>query len=49
MVSNETLLSYQYWTTPFTVHNDASDKQLGAFISQNNKAISFFSRRLRNP
>ena len=34
MVSTETLLNYPYWTIPFTVHNDASDKQLGAVISQ---------------
>ena len=29
--------------------NDASDKQLGAVISHNNKPISLFSRRLSNP
>ena len=49
MVSAETLLSYSYWTTPLTVHTDAYDKQLGSFISQNNKLITFFSRRLINP
>ena len=30
----------------FEVHTDASDKQLSAIISQNNKPIAFFSRRL---
>ena len=49
MVSSETLLSYPYWKLTFTVHTDASDKQLGSVISQNNKPISFFSRILSNP
>ena len=43
------LLSYPYWKLTFTVHTDASDKQLGAVISQDNKTIALFSRRLSNP
>ena len=31
------LLHYPYWTIPFTVHTDASDKQVGVVISQNKK------------
>jgi hypothetical protein len=46
MVSADTLLNYPDWTIPFTIHTDASDKQLGAVISQNGKPIAFFSRRL---
>ena len=46
MVSAETLLNYPDWTIPFTIHTDASDKQLGAVISQNDKPIAFFCRRL---
>ena len=49
MVSAETLLSYPDWKMTFTVHTDASDKQLGAVVSQNNKPISFLSRKLRKP
>ena len=37
MVSAETLLSYPDWKMPFTVNNDASDKQLFAVISHNNE------------
>ena len=39
-------IAYPNWNMPFEVHTDASDKQLGAVISQNNKPIAFFSRRL---
>ena len=46
MVSMETLLSDIYCKLPFPVHTGASDKQLGAIISQNNKPIAFFSRKL---
>ena len=49
MVSAETLLSYPDWTIPFTAHNDACDKQLGDVISQNNKPIALFSKRLKKP
>ena len=49
MVSDETLLSYIDWTITFTVHNDESDKQLCYVISHNNKNISLFSTRLRQP
>ena len=40
MVSAYTLLSYPYWKLSFTVPTDASDKQLGSVISQNNKPIA---------
>ena len=49
MVSAETLLNYPDWTIPLTVHTDASDKQLGAVISQKNKPIALLSRRLIKP
>ena len=46
MVAQETLLHYPDWTIPFDIHTDASDKQLGAVISQKGNPIAFFSRRL---
>ena len=49
MVSDETLLSDTDWKLPFIVHTDNSDKQLCAVISQNNKPIYFFYRRLSKP
>ena len=35
MISQEVFLTYPDWSVPFHVHTDASDKQLGAAISQN--------------
>ena len=46
MVTEEVFLTYPDWSKPFDIHTDASDKQLGAVISQNAKPIAFFSRRL---
>ena len=49
MVSAETLSSYTDRKIPFTAHADASDKQLGAVINQNNKPIAFFSIIMSKP
>ena len=49
MVSSDALLNYLDWKIPFTAYTDASDKQLGAFISHNNKPIAVFSRILIKP
>jgi len=46
MVSKETVMTYPDWNLPFDIYTDASDLQLGAVISQNNKPIAFFSRKL---
>ena len=49
MVSSENLLSYIDWKITFTVHTDASDKQLCAVIIQNNEPIKLLSKILSNP
>jgi hypothetical protein len=46
MVLQEALMNYPDWSKPFDIHIDASDKQLGAVISQDEKPIAFFSQRL---
>ena len=48
MVSAETLLIYSDWTTSFSVHTDASDKQLGSVIIHNKKTTELFSIILSN-
>ena len=42
MVSEETLLNFIDWNIMFTIHIYASDKHLGAVISQNDKPITIF-------
>ena len=46
IVSDKTLLAYPDFNKPFVIHTDASDRQLGAVISQDEKPIAFYSRKL---
>src|SRR5210317_1987253 len=46
MVRESTQLAYPDFTKPFIIHTDASDRQLGAVISQDEKPIAFYSRKL---
>ena len=48
VVSQQTLLLYLDFSKPFEIHTDASDLQLDAVISQKNKPVSFYSKKL-NP
>jgi len=45
-IAQEVLLVFPDFSKKFTIHTDASDYQLGAVISQANKPIAFFSRKL---
>jgi RNase H-like domain found in reverse transcriptase/Reverse transcriptase (RNA-dependent DNA polymerase) len=47
VISKETLLAYPDFDKPFVIHTDASHTQLGAVISQDNKPIAFYSRKLK--
>ena len=40
IISRETLLAYPDLWCPFKIHKDASNYQLGAVISQNNKTVA---------
>src|SRR5210317_352670 len=46
MVRESTQLAYPDFTKPFIIHTDASDRQLGAVISQDKKPIAFYSHKL---
>jgi len=48
IISRNVLLAYPDFTKPFEIYTDASHKQLGAVIAQNNQPIAFYSHKL-NP
>ena len=45
-MTQETILNYPNFNEVFEIHTDASDRQLGAAISQNKKPLAFYSRKL---
>jgi hypothetical protein len=45
-MAKETMLTYPNFDEPFVVHTDASNKQIGGVITQNNKPLGFFSKKL---
>jgi hypothetical protein len=45
-IAKKVVLAYPDFTKPFETYTDASTMQLGAVISQGNRPIAFFSRKL---
>ncbi len=45
-IAKGTVLAYPDFLKPFEVYTDASSMQLGAVITQDNRPIAFFSRKL---
>ncbi len=45
-IAKETVLAYLDFLKPFEIYTDASSTQLGAMITQDNRSIAFFSRKL---
>jgi len=46
IIAKEVVLAYPDFTKPFDIYTDASTKQLGSVITQDNRPIAFFSRKL---
>jgi RNase H-like domain found in reverse transcriptase/Reverse transcriptase (RNA-dependent DNA polymerase)/Integrase zinc binding domain len=47
ILGKEVLLAYPDFSKEFVIYTDASSTQLGAVISQDNKPIAFYSRKLQ--
>ncbi len=45
-IAKETVLAYPDFLKPFEIYMDASSMQLGVVITQDNRPIAFFSRKL---
>jgi hypothetical protein len=45
-IAKETVLAYLDFSKPFEIYTDVSSTQLGAVITQDNRPIAFFSRKL---
>jgi len=45
-IARDVTLAYPDYSKPFEIYTDGSSKQLGAVITQNNRPIAFFSRKL---
>jgi hypothetical protein len=46
--SKHALFAFPVFDKPFIIHTDASHPQLGAVISQDNRPIAFYSRKLND-
>jgi hypothetical protein len=45
-IAKETVLAYLDFSNPFEMYTDTSSTQLGAVITQDNRPIAFFSKKL---
>jgi hypothetical protein len=47
-ICREVMLTFPDFAKPFHIYTDASDKQLGSVITQDEKPIAFYSRKLNS-
>jgi hypothetical protein len=46
ILAQDAILTYPQFDKPFVIHTDASDKQIGGVVMQDNKPLGFFSKKL---
>jgi hypothetical protein len=49
IICRESMLNFPDFCKPFHIYTDASDKQLGAVITQDEKPIEVYNRKLNSP
>ena len=49
IISRDIMLTFPDFSKTFEIHTDASKRQLGSVIAQDNKPLAFFSRKLTKP
>jgi hypothetical protein len=48
-LAREVVLAYPDFTVPFEIYTDASKYQIGSVITQKDKPLAFYSRKLTDP
>jgi hypothetical protein len=48
-LAREVVLSYPDFSVPFEIYSDASKYQIGSVITQKDKPLGFYSRKLTDP
>jgi len=46
IMAQNTMLTYPQFNKPFIIYTDASERQLGGVVTQDNKPLGFFSKKL---
>jgi hypothetical protein len=46
LLAQDTMLTYPQFDKSFVVYTDTSEKQIGGFVTQENKPLGFFSKKL---
>jgi hypothetical protein len=48
-IAHEVVLAYPDFSVPFEIYTDASKYQIGSIITQKDKPLAFYSRKLTDP
>jgi hypothetical protein len=46
ILAQDAMLTYPEFDKPFIIYTDASERQIGGIVTQNNRPLGFFSKKL---